>query len=72
MNANQLHKWVRLREQSNAPVREDMAVASSAFFPVIAIDDAAGAGFITRCAARISPGANAFVAAIRDAGTAVG
>ena len=49
-----------------------MAVASSAFLPVVAIDDAAGAGFVTRCMTRISPGAIAFVATIRDAGTAVG
>jgi transposase len=41
VNANQLHKWVRLREQSNPPVRHDIAVASSAFVPVVAIADPA-------------------------------
>jgi transposase len=41
VNANQLHKWVRLHEQSNAPAREDMAGAWSAFVPVVAIDDPA-------------------------------
>ncbi|CAE6841336.1 hypothetical protein R69888_06987 [Paraburkholderia haematera] len=48
-----------------------MAVASSAHLPVVAIDGAAGARFVTRGAARISAGAIAFVATIRDAGTAV-
>jgi transposase len=36
VNANQLRKWVRLREQSNAPVRDGIAAASSAFVSVIA------------------------------------
>src|SRR5579864_6836675 len=39
VNANQLRKWVQLREQSNAPVNDGMAVASSAFVPVVAIGD---------------------------------
>jgi transposase len=38
VNANQLRKWVQLREQSNALVRNGMAVAPSAFVPVVAID----------------------------------
>jgi transposase len=43
VNANQLRKWVQLREQSNAPVRGGMVVTSSAFVPVVAIDDPAPA-----------------------------
>jgi transposase len=44
VNANQLRKWVQLREQSNAPVKDDgMAVPSSAFVPVVAIGDPASA-----------------------------
>ena len=43
MNANQLRKWVQLREQSNAPVKDGMVVTSSAFVPVVAIDDPAPA-----------------------------
>jgi transposase len=38
VNANPLRKWVQLREQSNALVRNGMAVARSAFVPVVAID----------------------------------
>jgi transposase len=41
VNANQLRKWVQLREQSNAPVKDGMVVTSSAFVPVVAIDDPA-------------------------------
>jgi transposase len=41
VNANQLRKWVQLREQSNAPVKDGMVVMSSAFVPVVAIDDPA-------------------------------
>ena len=40
-NANQLHQRVWLREQSNTPVRNDVAVAWSALMPVIVVDDAA-------------------------------
>jgi transposase len=40
VNANQLHKWVRLHEQSNTAAREDRQVAASAFVPVVAIPDA--------------------------------
>ena len=43
MNANQLRKWVQVREQSNAPVKDGMIVTSSAFIPVVAIDDPAPA-----------------------------
>jgi transposase len=43
VNANQLRKWVQLREQSNACVKGDMAIASSAFVPVVAIDGPAPA-----------------------------
>jgi len=43
VNANQLRKWVQLREQSNAPVKDGMLVTSSAFVPVVAIDDPAPA-----------------------------
>lgn len=43
MNANQLRKWVQLREQSNASVMDGMDVASSAFVPVVAIDEPAPA-----------------------------
>lgn len=39
VNANQLHKWVRGREQGGAPVRHDVAVSLSAFVPVVAIDE---------------------------------
>jgi transposase len=39
VNANQLHKWVRQYEQSNATAREDMSGAWSAFAPVVALDD---------------------------------
>jgi transposase len=38
-SANQLRKWVRLHEQSNAPVREDMAGAWASIVPVVEIDD---------------------------------
>jgi transposase len=41
VNANQLRKWVRPREQSTTPTRDDIAVGSSAFVPVVAIDDPA-------------------------------
>jgi transposase len=41
VNANQLRKWVRLHEQSNTPVRDDVACGSSAFVPVVAIDNLA-------------------------------
>ncbi|KAA1004104.1 transposase [Paraburkholderia panacisoli] len=43
VNANQLRKWVQLREQANAPVKDGMVVTSSAFVPVVAIDDPAPA-----------------------------
>jgi transposase len=43
VNANQLRKWVQLREQSNTPVKDGMVVTSSAFVPVVAIDDPAPA-----------------------------
>lgn len=43
VNANQLRKWVQLREQSNAPVKDGMVVTSSAFVSVVAIDDPAPA-----------------------------
>jgi transposase len=43
VNANQLRKWVQLREQSNAPVKDGMIVTSSAFVPIVAIDDPAPA-----------------------------
>jgi transposase len=39
VNANQLHKWVRAREQGRPPIRHDVAVASSAFVPVVAFDE---------------------------------
>ncbi|WP_288830957.1 hypothetical protein [uncultured Paraburkholderia sp.] len=39
MNANQLHKWVRAREQGSTPVRHGVPVAPSAFVPVVAIDE---------------------------------
>jgi transposase len=39
VNANQLHKWVRQHEQSEAPAKEDMSGAWSAFVPDVAIDD---------------------------------
>src|ERR1700752_2895187 len=41
VNANQLRKWVQLSEQSNAPVKDGMVITSSAFMPVVAIDDPA-------------------------------
>ena len=41
VNTNQLRKWVRLREQLNAPLRDGMVVASSAFVPAVAIGDPA-------------------------------
>ena len=41
VNGNQLRKWVRLREQSNAPVGGVVSIASSSFVPVVAIDDPA-------------------------------
>ncbi|MGF6508295.1 IS66-like element accessory protein TnpA [Paraburkholderia sp. 32] len=41
VNANQLRKWVRLREQSTSSARFNTAVGLSAFVPVVAIDDAA-------------------------------
>jgi transposase len=39
VNANQLHKWVRQHEQSNTTVRDDTAVGSSAFVPVVVAID---------------------------------
>ncbi|MBB2984559.1 IS66-like element accessory protein TnpA [Paraburkholderia tropica] len=39
VNADQLRKWVRLYQQSNAPLERDVAVVSPAFVPVVAIDD---------------------------------
>jgi transposase len=39
VNANQLHKWVRTREQGAPPVRHDVPVAVSAFVPVVTIDE---------------------------------
>jgi transposase len=47
-NANQLRKWVQLREQSNAPVKDGMVVTSSAFVPVVAIDEPAPASVQAR------------------------
>jgi len=41
VNANQLRKWVRLREQQTACARVNTAVGFPAFVPVVAIDDAA-------------------------------
>ena len=41
VNANQLRKWVQLREQSTAPARGNTAVGLPAFVPVVAIDDTA-------------------------------
>jgi len=41
VNAYQLRKWVQLREQSNACVKDDMAIASSVFVPVVAIAEEA-------------------------------
>jgi transposase len=41
VNANQLRKWVQQREQSNGAVKDGMVVTSSAFVPVVAIDDPA-------------------------------
>jgi transposase len=54
VNANQLRKWVRLREQSTAPARSNTAVGLSAFVPVVAIDDAAPVS-VTAHAARPTP-----------------
>jgi transposase len=39
VNANQLHKWVRAREQGSPPARRDVPVTLSAFVPVVAIDE---------------------------------
>ena len=41
VNANQLRKWVELREQSTATARGDTTVGFPAFVPVVAIDDTA-------------------------------
>jgi transposase len=44
VNANQLRKWVRLHRQAQTPANsDDMAAASSAFVPVVAIADPAPA-----------------------------
>jgi transposase len=44
VNANQLRKWVRLHRQAQTPANnDDMAAASSAFVPVVAIADPATA-----------------------------
>jgi transposase len=40
VNANQLGKWVRLRERSASPMPGNVACAATAFVPVVAIDDA--------------------------------
>jgi transposase len=40
VNANQLHKWIRLREQAYvASVMDDVEAAPSAFVPVVAVGD---------------------------------
>lgn len=40
VNANQLHKWIRLREQANvAAVMHDAEAAPSAFVPVVAVSN---------------------------------
>ena len=39
LNANQLHKWVRLHGQSNTAAGEDTHVAASVFVPAVAIPD---------------------------------
>jgi transposase len=39
VNANQLHKWVRAREQRQSLISHDGPVAASAFIPVVAIDE---------------------------------
>jgi transposase len=39
VNANQLHKWVRAREQPQSLISHDGPVAASAFIPVVAIDE---------------------------------
>ncbi len=39
VNANQLHKWVRAREQPQSLTFHDGPVAASAFIPVVAIDE---------------------------------
>ncbi|WP_075358743.1 IS66-like element accessory protein TnpA [Caballeronia sordidicola] len=54
VNANQLHKWVGLREQLNAAVRGDVALAPPAFVPVVAIDDAAPVPISSPAARRVS------------------
>jgi transposase-like protein len=41
VNANQLRKWVGLREQQTASARGNTTVGFPAFVPVVAIDDAA-------------------------------
>lgn len=41
VNANQLRKWVRLREQSTSCARGNAAAELSAFVPVVAVGDAA-------------------------------
>ncbi len=54
MNANQLHKWVRLREQSNAAERDNVALAPSAFVTVVAIDDTVPVPVSSPAAPRVS------------------
>ncbi|KNE76127.1 Mobile element protein [Candidatus Burkholderia crenata] len=54
VNANQLHKWVRLREQSNAAVRGNVALAPSAFMAVVAIDDTVPVPISSPAAPRVS------------------
>jgi transposase len=40
VNANQLHKWVRVHEQGGAPVRREAPAVLSAFVPVVTIEGA--------------------------------
>ncbi|CAH2806797.1 MAG: Mobile element protein, partial [Candidatus Burkholderia crenata] len=55
VNANQLRKWVRLREQSNAAVmRGNVALAPSAFMAVVAIDDTVPVPVSSPAAPRVS------------------
>jgi transposase len=41
VNANQLHKWVRARQQGRAPIMHDAPAALSAFVPVVTIEEPA-------------------------------
>lgn len=72
VNANQLHKWVQAHEQGRPSIVRDMPVASSAFVPVVAIDEpATGHGICARVAPQHQSRVILRFAALNTTGTVV-